>query len=101
MVNQTYADCKNLILSNLDFDNSCYHNPSCKMKFNISKIPDNCLLTTSNPESTGRFVVGYAMCEDFEILFPGLSGLDKKDVYTLLIVLDLLTIAIYGICYVM
>jgi hypothetical protein len=100
MTNETYVDCKKSILSNLDFKESCYHNPSCNMKFNISKIPESCLLADSIAPGNGRYIVGYAMCEDFEILFPGLGGLDKKDVYTLLIILDLMTITIYGTFYI-
>ncbi len=71
------------------------------MKFNISKINDSCLLSDSITPSSNRYIVGYAMCEDFEILFPGLGGLDKRDVYTLLIILDLMTITIYGALYIM
>lgn len=95
---ESYKTCQESIKNITNIHKDCYHQPSCNVKFNISEIPSYCLIDT-NSSVPGQYVVGYALCEDFEIVFPGLHDVDKKDVYSILIIMDLIAIGVYSVTY--
>jgi len=77
--------------------------------FPINNLPTKCSLEKPGTQNQ-LFVSGYAVCEgktiiivlirsEFQLLIPGFETWEKRNVYNLFIVIDLLSIILYTTGY--
>ncbi len=94
-----YEDnCDQVIISKIDVGNQCSHKNNCTLNIDPKSIPQECKAPSDIFASDGnKYLVGYAICEEFYLDFPGLRGLEKTNVYYLLVVIDIVTLVIYSV----
>ena len=93
-------ECDKQIKSKIDIANQCNQKNNCTLRIDPNTIPQECRAPSDLFDADGtKYLVGYAICEEFYIDFPGLRRLEKTNVYYLLVVIDIVTIIIYTVGY--